>query len=162
MGFGFLHSPNASTPFPVGHRVATYRPHADVKGTGVCTARDSGLGPHLPLHQTAPIGAPVGARPPPFAAAVVEDKVNLYLIVHEYGKFIAPTNALEAVSYYAVLDPENEGAVDALLATVRAPPPRPRAESVIRGVECFFEQPDLLYFYTPCAPPCAPPPSTEE
>jgi hypothetical protein len=56
--------------------------------------------------------------PKPDDPILVEDKVNLYLIVHEYGKFIAPTNALEAVSYYAVLDPENEGAVDALLATL--------------------------------------------
>eukprot|EP00667_Euglena_gracilis_P002443 EG_transcript_2443 len=46
---------------------------------------------------------------------LVQEKVNVYLIVHEYCKFIAPTNATDAVAYYNVLERDNEAVVDELV-----------------------------------------------
>lgn len=55
---------------------------------------------------------------PTYGGAVVQEKVNVYLIVHEYCKFIAPTNATDAVAYYNVLERDNEAVVDELVINV--------------------------------------------
>eukprot|EP00668_Euglena_longa_P029366 GGOE01036714.1.p1 GENE.GGOE01036714.1~~GGOE01036714.1.p1 ORF type:complete len:861 (-),score=211.75 GGOE01036714.1:243-2825(-) len=46
---------------------------------------------------------------------LVQEKVNVFLVVHEYCKFIAPTNATDAVAYYNVLERDNEAIVDDLV-----------------------------------------------